>query len=295
MQGEIREIRSSDKNDILEISRHIWDGHDYLPSVVDEWLKDPRRYFYGVEVAGRIVGVGSMQLIEHGRTGWMEGLRVHPECRGRGYADMLTRYLMKKAEELDIQRLRYATGDGNLPSIKLAKMAGMSRILEMAVLWHSDPEPVPRSDDYPPIRKSTPAQVFELLVTKNIVPLGIFIYDWKALDFTLQNLKEIGKTHKFYVADKKRKADSLSIGCVRREGKHVWSSFTIYAADSSGFLSQLSHDIAVASEHGPSPIACTFETKFDRVLDRVNLGSHEQDRMHLILFEKQIRSWKQPG
>jgi len=291
MQEKIRKLGRSDKNDILEISRHIWDGHDYLPSVVDEWLRNPRRHFYGVEVAGRIVGVGSLQVIEQGRIGWMEGLRVHPDHRGKGYAKMLTRYLMRKAEELSLQRLRYATGDRNLASIKLAKTAGMSRIIEMIVLWDPDPKQFPRSENYPPIRKSTPARVFKLLGTcKGIVPLGILVHDWRALDFTLQNLKEIGKTHKFYIAEKKQKVDSLSIGRARRGEAEVWSSFTIYAADTDGFLSQLSYDAAVASEHGSSPIACTFETKFERALDKVDLGYKEQDRMHLILFEKQIGS-----
>jgi len=147
-----------------------------------------------------------------------------------------------------------------------------------------------RPENYPQIRKSNSERVYKLLKKDpNMVPLGILVFDWKALDVTLQNLREIGKTHQFYVAKKKQKTDSLSFGCSRREAEQAWWSFTIYAADPSGFLSQLSHNIAMASQRGFSSIGCTFETKFEQVLDKVPWGSEEHEGMHLILFEKQVR------
>ena len=44
MCAEIKRVLASDREDILEISRHIWEGHDYLPSVFDDWVKDPKSY-----------------------------------------------------------------------------------------------------------------------------------------------------------------------------------------------------------------------------------------------------------
>ena len=55
MTAKIRRLQGSDRNDIIEISRHVWEGHDYLPSVADQWLQDPNSHFYGVEVQGHIV------------------------------------------------------------------------------------------------------------------------------------------------------------------------------------------------------------------------------------------------
>jgi hypothetical protein len=67
--AKIRKINSSDLKDILEISSKIWGGHDYLPSVINEWLTDPKCHTYGVETDGRIVAVGNLRLVDRGKTG----------------------------------------------------------------------------------------------------------------------------------------------------------------------------------------------------------------------------------
>jgi N-acetylglutamate synthase-like GNAT family acetyltransferase len=289
MVATIRKLRNSDREDIMEISRHIWEGHDYLSSVVDKWLRDPNSHFYGVEVEGHVVAVGNIRLVEDGRTGWMEGLRVHPEYRGRGFANDITQHIVRKAEHLGVERLRYTTSDENVASLKLAKMAGFSRILRMAVLWHHNPKSISTPADYPSIQKRSPRRACELLRTNpRIVPHGILFYDWKALDDTCQNLEEIGKTHGFYIALKRRRVDSLSLGRRGQEPNEPFWSFTIYATDSFGFLSQLSHNVATALKSGLSSIACTFETRFEKTVDTLKLGSEEHEKTHLVLLEKQM-------
>src|SRR5208337_5605410 len=206
MVATIRSLRNSDRNDILEISSHIWEGHDYLSCVVDKWLQDPKSHFYGVEVDGRVVAVGRLRLVEDGRIGWMEGLRVHPEYRGRGLANDITRYIVNKAEHLGLGHLRYTTSDENEASLKLAKMAGFSRILRMTVSWHYKLKQTPTLADDPSIRKRSPERTCDLLKTNpRILPRGILIYEWKALNNTCPNVKEIGKTHAFYIALKGEK------------------------------------------------------------------------------------------
>ena len=289
MAANIRRLQGSDRNDIIEISRHVWEGHDYLPSVADQWLQDPKSHFYGVEVQGHIVAVGNLEVIEDGRTGWMEGLRVHPDYRGRGFAKDITRYIVEQAELLHVQRLRYTTSSRNVASLKLAKMAGFTRILRMAVFWQSKPKPMPHCKDYPPIRKQSPKRACSLLRTApNIIPHSILTYDWKALDNTSKNIEEIGKTRTFYIALKKEKVDSLSFGHLRQEPSLTWS-FTTYANDSPGFLSQLYHNMVIATTKGLSSVACTYETKFMKTLTEVDSAQAEREGTQLVLLEKQVR------
>lgn len=291
MAATIRKLLSSDRDDIAEISRHIWEGNDYLLSVVDDWFKDRNCHFYGVEENGHIVAVGNLRLLEDGQTGWMEGLRVHPEHRGKGFANEITRYLTKEAEHLGVKRIRYTTSDRNEASLKLAKMSGLSEISKMAVFWTENPKQIPPIGNYPPIEKVTPAKAYGLLqASSNIIPYGILTYDWKALDNTLQNLKEIGKTHDFYVALRKAKIDSLSFGYTRWEPDHVQWSFTVYSFGQDGFLSQLSHNVATALKHGFNSIGCVFETRFEKTLNELDWGSAEHWAGHLVLFEKQMHS-----
>ena len=296
MAGTVRRLQGSDRDDVIEISSHIWEGHDYLPSVVDEWLRESNSRFYGVEVNGRIVAVGRVRLMEGGRIGWMEGLRVHPEYRGRGFANDLTRAIVREGESLGVERLRYTTSDENVASVKLAKMAGFSRILTMTVSWHHDLKKVPTITDYPPIGKLSPKRTCSLLETNpRILPHGMLIYQWKALDNTCSNVKEVGKNHAFYVAVKRGRLDSLSISPSGKEPDESYWGFTAYAVDSSGFLAQFSRNVAIALKRGVGSIACTFETKFEKDLEGVGLKSEEDHKTHLILLEKQTRRRKRKG
>jgi len=295
MPVTIKKLLDSDRDDILEISRHIWDGHDYLSSVADKWLQDQNCHFYGVEVDGHVVALGNLRLVEDGITGWMEGLRVHPEHRGKGFANEITHYLVAKAEHLGVQRLRYTTSNRNTASLKLAEMAGLSKVLEMAVFGVISPKPIPSAEKYPQIKKASPERVYRLLKNSpSFIPYKALIYDWKALDVSLQNLEEIGKNHEFNVALRKRKLDSLSFGYPRPEPVRVWWGFTVYAADSDGFMSQLSRNATIASERGLSSVICIFETKFEKTLKKVDWGTKEQWRTHLVLLERQLHTQTKP-
>jgi N-acetylglutamate synthase-like GNAT family acetyltransferase len=296
MAATVRRLRGSDRNDVIEISSHIWEGHDYLPSVVDEWLSDSNSRFFGVEVGGRVVAVGRLRLVEDGRIGWMEGLRVHPEYRGRGFANDLTRCIVEEGERLGVECLRYTTSDENAASVKLAKMAGFSRILRMTVSWHHNLAQVPKLTGYPPIRKQGPERTCGLLKTNpRILPHGMLIYEWKALESTCSNVREVGKNHTFYVALKGRRLDSLSISSSRKEPDESYWGFTAYAVDSSGFLAQFSRNVAFALKRGVGSVVCTFETRFEKALDGVGLKSEEDHKTHLILLEKRIRRLRRKG
>ncbi|MGD0159120.1 MAG: GNAT family N-acetyltransferase [Candidatus Bathyarchaeia archaeon] len=296
MVATVRRLQGSDRDDVIEISSHIWEGHDYLPSVVDEWLRDSNSRFYGVEVDGRVVAVGRIRLVEDGRIGWMEGLRVHPEYRGRGFANDLTETILREGERLGVERLRYTTSDENAASVKLAKMAGFSRILRMTVSWYHNLKQIPTSTEYPPIRKFGLERTYGLLETNpHILPQGMLIYEWKALDNTSSNVKEVGKNHSFYVALKRGRLDSLSISPSGKEPDESYWGFTAYAVDSSGFLAQFSRNVTLALKRGLGSIACTFETRFEKALDGVGLRSEEDHQTHLILLEKRMRRRKRKG
>ena len=93
-----KRLTKDDYEDILEISRHIWDGNDYLPKVFHKWVEDEEGYFIGVELEDKIVAVGKYTILKDGQ-GWLEGLRVHPSYRGRQLAHAVTDVLFNIARE----------------------------------------------------------------------------------------------------------------------------------------------------------------------------------------------------
>jgi RimJ/RimL family protein N-acetyltransferase len=291
----IRRVQSSDLEDVKEISKHVWESHDYVPSVAVQWLQDPKCHFYGVEVDGHVVAVGNLRLIENGRVGWMEGLRVHPDYRGRGLASELSSFIVKKGEELGVEQLRYITDVDNVASLKLAKKSGFKRVVTAAVAWLSKPKPNPTPPGYPRIRKLGAKKVWSLLdVDSCLVPRRILFYDWKASDISCENLLEIGKTHEFYAALKNERMDSLSFGSAEQEANTSWRSFTIYASDRQGFLAQLSHCAGMALKQGANLITCTFQPRFEKTVKaRVSSGSEEYDGTRMVLLEKQVHALRQ--
>jgi GNAT superfamily N-acetyltransferase len=286
MPVKIRRLRFSDRDDVLEISRHVWEGHDYVPLVFEQWLKDKNSYLCGVEVDGRVVAFGNLHLIENRKTGWMEGLRVHPDFRCRGYANDLTRFLVRKGEDLGVDRLRYTTGENNAASLKLALNAGFSRLLDKAVFWCTKPKRAPPVRGYVPIEEAEPQRAYELLKSRpSLVPHGVLILDWRAVDSTLENFKEIGQTHGFFVALKKGRLDSLSFGRSRTDLEKAWG-FTVHASDPLGFRAHLSFNMKRALEVQADTVVCTYEKLYEDILSQVSFGCEEQDTGHLILLEK---------
>ncbi|CAB50107.1 GNAT family N-acetyltransferase [Pyrococcus abyssi] len=121
---QIREARPEDRPFIEDISRLTWEGEDYLAKVFDDWLGDN---FYVLEVEGKVVGTVKLTILP-GKVGWLEGLRVHPEYRGRGYGRVLHNFMLdlgkRLAQEGKIKALEFATYFFNKASISLAEKTG---------------------------------------------------------------------------------------------------------------------------------------------------------------------------
>jgi ribosomal protein S18 acetylase RimI-like enzyme len=91
---EIRRAREVDKEPLMEFIKHVWGGHDYIPYVWDSWIADRRAKMFVLLADGRQVGMNRMRQLPDGSV-WMEGVRVHPDYRGKGLAGMLGENSMK--------------------------------------------------------------------------------------------------------------------------------------------------------------------------------------------------------
>lgn len=117
VQVKIRTARPADKAPILEICKNIWNGHDYLPEVWDDWLAETDGRLIVATVKGRTVGVahGYLQTPD---VAWLEGVRVHEEYRGLGVAGKLNRALVEWAKKRNARVARLCTGSSNQASRK---------------------------------------------------------------------------------------------------------------------------------------------------------------------------------
>ena len=124
MEPVIREARPDDRQFIEEIAELTWGGEDYLARVFNGWLGDN---FYVLELDGKVVGTAKLTTLPC-KVGWLEGLRVHPDYRGRGFGRMLHSFMLELgrnlAEEGKIEALEFATYFLNKESISMAESTG---------------------------------------------------------------------------------------------------------------------------------------------------------------------------
>lgn len=250
MDLQVRRVAESDRDDMMRIARLTWGGYDYLPFAFDEWLKDPSCYTFGIEIDGHLVGLNNLRIIDDGRTGWMEGLRVHRDYRKHGLARVLTKHIVDFAKGTGVRRVRYTTDTTNDASLKLGEEVGMHRVFDMGVFWAlTDKIEAVRK----PGRKLTKAHgvsLYEqLLSNQDLVLNGTLIFDWKAVEVSRSSLSALEEKCQFWSTTRSGLLESFSVGLDRKEMKGTEWSFTIYAHDDEAFLSHLGHQLSYAKRH----------------------------------------------
>lgn len=94
MDARVRQARPDDADDVVAFTQDTWadrDADDYLPDVFEEWVEsdnETQRTFVAT-ADGTVVGVLQMRLLSADEA-WCQGMRVHPDYRGRGISRVLT-------------------------------------------------------------------------------------------------------------------------------------------------------------------------------------------------------------
>lgn len=130
----VRKARPSDREAIVEMSKEIWGGTDYLPLVWDEWLRDPDGVLLTATYEGKPVGVSKISVLSPGEI-WLEGLRLHPRLQGRGLVKAINRASFREAQKLRPRSIRYSTGVGNAASRHLGEIRGFWQVARTEWMW----------------------------------------------------------------------------------------------------------------------------------------------------------------
>lgn len=124
----IRPVRPADRERVIEMTRDIWEGHDYLPRVFDDWLADAGAAFQAAEVDGVVVGLQRLRPYAPGLV-WYEGLRVASTHRRQGLARAMLKSAIAEAREQGFREMRLATG--NDAAAQLFESSGFVRRLDV--------------------------------------------------------------------------------------------------------------------------------------------------------------------
>jgi GNAT superfamily N-acetyltransferase len=162
----LRPMRAADRERVMEISRDVWDGHDYLPRVFDDWLGDAGAAFQAAELDGVVVGVQRIRPFGKGLA-WYEGLRVAGTHRRLGLARAMLTSAIAEAKEQGFREMRLATG--NPDALRLFESMGFRRLVD-ARWWRGQrveggelahmPDPTEAGKMWPAIEKSPGIELY---------------------------------------------------------------------------------------------------------------------------------------
>ncbi len=124
----LRPVRPADRERVIELTRDIWDGHDYLPRVFDEWVSDAGAAFQAAEVDGEVVGLHRVRPYAPGLV-WYEGLRVASTHRRHGIARAMLEAAIEDARQQGFREMRL--GAGNPDAVSLFESAGFMRVSDL--------------------------------------------------------------------------------------------------------------------------------------------------------------------
>ncbi len=124
-----RPALKQDTEQVMELCSHIWDGHDYIPLVWDEWMADPEGLLGVAELNGRVAGVFKLTKFQEGEW-YMEGLRVHPDFRDRGVAAHIHNYVVETWRRMGSGVVRLITHSENVKVHRMCENSGFRRIVE---------------------------------------------------------------------------------------------------------------------------------------------------------------------
>jgi GNAT superfamily N-acetyltransferase len=124
----LRPVRAADRERVIQLTRDIWDGHDYLPRVFDEWVGEAGAAFQAAEVEGVVVGLQRLRPYAPGLI-WYEGLRVASTHRRQGVAREMLESAIAEAKEQGFREMRLGTA--NPDALTLFESAGFRRLIDV--------------------------------------------------------------------------------------------------------------------------------------------------------------------
>jgi GNAT superfamily N-acetyltransferase len=91
-QAVCRPALPSDATAVLEFTKYIWQGHDYIQYVWQEWFDDSHGLLAVAQYGAQAVGMAKVSLVSSGQW-WLEGLRVDPRYQGLKIGSHLHEYM----------------------------------------------------------------------------------------------------------------------------------------------------------------------------------------------------------
>jgi len=180
----------TDRSDVFEFTKFIWDGHDYVQYAWDEWLADPVGILAVAEYGGHCVGIAKVSLSAPGQW-WLQGFRVDPKFQGLKIGSHIHTYIDDWWLEHGDGVARLMTSSLRVKVHHLCEKLGYTKILEVKELEvNALDEPC---DSFHPVRADEIRLALKFAQDSPTMKLGHGLLDmgWDALQPTEDILASI--------------------------------------------------------------------------------------------------------
>jgi GNAT superfamily N-acetyltransferase len=163
-----------DTLEVMEFTKKIWEGEDYIPLVWEMWLNDSEGLLAVAENGGRVVGLSKLTRLSP-EDWWLEGLRVDPDFEGRGIASHLHNYMLETWLRFGKGALRLVTSSKREPVHHLCRKTGFSKTCEF--VSYSALSMDEAGDHFTRVDEKDVDQAFEVIINSPILPLFCGLLD----------------------------------------------------------------------------------------------------------------------
>jgi GNAT superfamily N-acetyltransferase len=198
----VRPTLPSDRVDVLEFCKRIWDRHDYVPYVFDDWLADPHGEMFTAVYAGHAVGLGRLTHLAPGQW-WLEGLRVDPDYQDKKIASQLMDYLYNHWIEHGDGTVRLWTSSQRVKVHHLCERYGFVKMTERALYTALPITEASAELPFAPVAQSEIPAAVEFALRPESQPLarGMMDMGWQvevANETSIQRLMNWSNGHAFW-------------------------------------------------------------------------------------------------
>lgn len=190
MKLYFRDLKSEDIPAILDISKDIWEGDDYIPDVIERWLNEEGNLAYGTfleEEMSELIGFGRVKMFSNG-VAWLEGGRVKINHQKQGIGREMMKYAIDYAIKDGAKVAQYDTSSRNFGSLSLAKFHGFKEKKRTEVLEGDVSELKLIEYDFSDVRKISYEEAKEIYKTMDIGPGNELNIGWSYIP--LPNLED---------------------------------------------------------------------------------------------------------
>ncbi|NMC05737.1 MAG: GNAT family N-acetyltransferase [Candidatus Lokiarchaeota archaeon] len=128
MDLHFRRLVADDVPAVIDLTKDIWDGNDYMPGVIDRWIQHDESYTFGAfsdQAMHDMVGIARVRWFSQ-EVAWLEGGRVRPSFQKQGAGIQIAMHALEHVRNQGGKTCLYDTSSANHGSLAIAKRLGFT-------------------------------------------------------------------------------------------------------------------------------------------------------------------------